>query len=217
MPATGKMTQRTSDYSSSRRGSVMVRAFRSCAAGLLVLLPSCGHFSILGYTTCPNYDTNIHTVYVPIFKNNTFRRGLEFELTRAVIREIEAKTPYKVVSDASRADTELTGTIIFLTKTVINRTQLNEVREAQTILAAEISWRNLQTGEILTKPRPAPGAPIPPPPVVPPGAPPPPPPTVLVQSIGGFIPEVGQSITTAEKENVDRLAIQIVSMMEMPW
>jgi hypothetical protein len=217
MPATGKMTRTTLDCSSSQPLNAIGRAFRTCAVGLLFLLPSCGHFSILGYTTCPNYDTTIHTVYVPIFKNNTFRRGLEFELTRAVIREIEAKTPYKVVSDAGRADTELAGTIIFLNKTVINRTQLNEVREAQTILAAEISWRNLKTGEILTKPRPAPGAPVPPPPVVAPGAPLPPPPTVLVQSIGGFIPEVGQSITTAEKENVDRLAIQIVSMMEAPW
>ena len=35
--------------------------------------------------------------------------------------------------------------------------------------------------------------------------------------IGGFIPELGGSLTTAEKQNVDRLAIQIVSMMEIPW
>jgi hypothetical protein len=38
-----------------------------------------------------------------------------------------------------------------------------------------------------------------------------------VQSIGGFIPELGQSITTAQQQNVNRLAIQIVSMMEKPW
>jgi hypothetical protein len=190
-------------------------------AGLIFLLPSCdwdGQFCVLGYTTRPNYDTtNIHTVYVPIFKNNTFRRGLEFDLTRAVIREIEAKTPYKVVSDPSRADTELTGTVTILNKGLLNRTQFNEVREAETLLAAEISWRHLRTGEILTKPRPGPGAPPPPPPVVAPGAPPPPPPTILVQSTGNFIPELGESISTAEKKNIDRLAVQIVSMMESPW
>ena len=49
-----------------------------------------------------------------------------------------------------------------------------------------------------------------------PAAPPPRPP-VLVQSIGGFIPELGESLTTAQKRNVDRLAVQIVSMMEKPW
>ena len=31
----------------------------------------------LGYTTQPNYDPAIHTVYVPIAQNATFRRGLE--------------------------------------------------------------------------------------------------------------------------------------------
>src|SRR5262245_18623075 len=115
-------------YSRSRRAC---RAVRFLIVGAVLVLPSCGwdgHLCILGYTTQPNYDTSIRTVYVPIFKNNTFRRGLEFELTRAVIREIEAKTPYKVVSDPCNADTELSGAIIALTKTVINRTQMNEVR-----------------------------------------------------------------------------------------
>jgi hypothetical protein len=43
------------------------------------------------------------------------------------------------------------------------------------------------------------------------------PPPVLVQSIASFIPELGESITTAQQKNVNRLAIQIVSMMESPW
>jgi hypothetical protein len=182
-----------------------------------LLLPSCGwdgHFTVLGYTTRPNYDTAIHTVRVPIFKNTSFRRGLEFELTQAVVREIEAKTPFKVVSASCPADTELTGTIVSLNKNVINRNQLNEVRDAETILAVEIIWKDLRTGEILSKPKPKPGpdGSLPPPP--PPGTPPP---VLTVQSTGRFIPELGQSLTTAEKENVDRLAVQIVSMMEIPW
>src|SRR5947208_344009 len=92
--------------------------FRILVGTLLFLLPACTsdgkNFCVLGYTTQPNYDTSIHTVHVPIFKNDTLRRGLEFELTRAVVREIEAKTPYKVVSDCNHADTELTGTIVTL-------------------------------------------------------------------------------------------------------
>jgi hypothetical protein len=40
---------------------------------------------------------------------------------------------------------------------------------------------------------------------------------VVVTSIANFIPELGESITTAQKRNVDRLAVQIVSMMEKPW
>jgi hypothetical protein len=212
-----------------------------------LLLPSCnwdGNFTVLGYTTKPQYPDHIRTIYVPIFKNLTMWRGLEFDLTRAVIREIEAKTPYKVVSSPSCADSQLSGTIVSLNKNVINRNQLNEIREAETTLGVEIVWKDLRTGEILSRPRPpatantsippipgatpSPGMPVPetaegairPPDYVPPGTavgPPPTTPPVLVQSIASFIPELGQSITTAQQQNVNRLAIQIVSMMESPW
>ena len=127
-------------------------------AGMALVLPSCsvdGQIELLGYTSRPNYDTEIRTVHVPIFKNVSFRRGLEFELTEAVIREIEAKTPYKVVSDPACADTELTGTIVSLNKTPITMNPLNEVREAETVLTVQVVWRNLRTGEILSQPRPA--------------------------------------------------------------
>ena len=212
-----------------------------------LLLPSCnwdGNFTVLGYTTKPQYPDHIRTIYVPIFKNLTMWRGLEFDLTRAVIREIEAKTPYKVVSSPSCADSQLSGTIVSLNKNVINRNQLNEIREAETTLAVEIVWKDLRSGEILSRPRPpatantsippipaptlTPGMPVPetaeggirPPDYVPPGTaigPAAVPPPVLVQSIASFIPELGESITTAQQRNVNRLAIQIVSMMESPW
>ena len=143
-----------------------------------------------------------------------------------------------MVSNRAAADTELTGKIISYNKNIINRNQLNEVREAETTLGVEVVWRDLRSGEILSRPRPrdgpslnvpslptsvvnpAEGLPLPPvtpppPAVPPPGSPTPPP--VLIQSIGGFIPELGQSLTTAQQQNVQRLAIQIVSMMETPW
>jgi hypothetical protein len=186
-----------------------------------LLLPSCssdGNLCILGYTTQPNYDTNIHTVRVPIFKNYTMRdstrQGIEFDLTRAVIREIELKTPYKVVGADCNADTELTGTIVGFTKAILNRNQLNEVREAEMTLKVEVIWKDLRTGEILSLPKLRPD-PLPPlgdaPPL--PALPPP----LTLASTADFVPEVGESITTARKKNVDRMAVQIVSMMEKPW
>src|SRR5438132_12420749 len=83
-------------------------------AAFALLLPSCnwhGNFTVLGYTTKPQYTDHIHTIYVPIFKNLTLWWGLEFDLTRAVIRRIEAKTPYKVVSSPLWSDSKLGGTI----------------------------------------------------------------------------------------------------------
>lgn len=227
-----------------------------------LVLPACewdGHFTILGYSTQPNYDANIHSVYVPIFKNNTLYRELGPELTQTLVRYIEAQTPFKVVSNRECADTELTGRIINFQKVLLNYNQLNEVREAQTIMTVEVIWRDLRTGEPLSQPRPrgiesypqiplaqipsGPGA-IKPPPVVgvpvaplPEGAPAPPdpshpeqgalilpePPTppaaapVLIQSTATFIPELGGSLTTAQKDNVDKAALQIIHMMEKPW
>jgi hypothetical protein len=199
------------------------------AAANALALPSCewdGHFTVLGYSTRPNYDTNIHTVYVPIFQNKTMYRGLEFQFTQAVVREIQAKTPFRVESDCSRADTELIGTIVSVNKNIVNRNQLNEVREAEFTVTAEIVWRDRRTGEILSQPR-APGAP----PVIMPGVPTPngaleplpiaPPPAkpapVVITSTGGFIPELGASTATGLKDSADRMAIQIVSMMEKGW
>jgi hypothetical protein len=194
------------------------RGFSLCCsaavAAVAVLLPSCawdGQLCILGYTTRPNYDPGIRTIRVPIFKNNTYIRGLEFDLTRAVIREIGARTPFQVVSAECPADTELTGTITVLNKIAVNRTQLNEIREGQTTLGVEIIWRDLRSGEVLSQPRAKsdPDNPSPPPE----GLPKP----LLIQSLGDYIPELGGSTTTALQQNVNRLATQIVSKMEIPW
>jgi hypothetical protein len=188
---------------------------------LALLLPSCaedGNFTILGYTTAPNYDMNIHTVRVPIFKNLTMRdstrEGIEFQLTQEVVRQIELKTPYKVVGADCDADTELEGTITAFTKNVINRNQLNEVREAETTLTVEIYWRDLRTGEVLSQPK-RKLPPLPPLGDAPPNPPKPGP--AVVSSVASFVPEVGQSITTARQDNIQRLAVQIVGMMEKPW
>jgi hypothetical protein len=187
-------------------------------AAVALALPSCsadGQLCLFGYTSAPNYDLSIRTVRVPIFENVTFRRGLEFDLTRAVIREIESKTPWKVVQDCEAADTELVGKIVSRSKAVTIFNQIGEIRDAETYLTVELVWRDLRpghVGEILSGPRR--GRPDEPPEAL---GPPPAQPPVLVQSIASFIPEVGQSLTSAEKVNVDRLATQIVSMMEKPW
>jgi hypothetical protein len=134
-----------------------------CAAALG--LASCeggGNFTVLGYTTAPNYDLRFRTVRVPIFQNRTFHRGVEFELTQTVVNAIGQYTPYTVVSANCDADTELTGTIIAYTKTLITPNQLNEVRDAETTLTAEVVWKNLRTGEILSRPTRRPGEPLPP-------------------------------------------------------
>src|SRR4051812_16369514 len=84
------------------------------------------------------YDSNIRTVYVPVFHNQAFQttpyRGLEVDLTTAVVREIGARTRFKVVSDPSKADTELLGNLVDITKVLLNRNQQNTIREGDMTL-----------------------------------------------------------------------------------
>src|SRR5262249_24051255 len=145
------------------------------------------------------------------------RDGMEFELTRAVIRHIEDTTPYKVVGPDQMADTELVATILILNKQLLNRNQFNEVREADVITGIEVVWRDLRNGEIFSQMRPKidalppPIDPPPPPHVQPPAAP------TIAQANGNFIPELGGSMATARKKATESPAVQIVSMMEKPW
>ena len=192
--------------------------------------------SVFGYNLGAGalYDSSITSVYVPVFNNRAFQttpyRGLEVDITRAVVREIGAKTKFKVVSDCERADTEIKGVVIGINKTILNRNQQNLTREAEVVLTVDVLWRDLRTGKNLSAiRRGTPGTPsigLPPPEAIPfdPNVPLPPGispdeswlPVRLVAT-GRLIPELGESITTGEQRAINQLATQIVSMMEKPW
>jgi Lipopolysaccharide-assembly len=241
-----------------RRTNIALRYLLPLAcAGLALALPACtpdNHFTVLGYTTAPNYDCNIHTVRVPIFDNRTWRRGLEFDLTQAVVRDIQLYTPYRVVGFDQPADTELQGRIVMGTKGILNVNQQGEIREAETAITVEVSWVDLRTGQLLSKPGRrygearidplvpptlsggVPGA-LQPAIITPPLAPigpnvladgsalPPSPPNpdaprpdvIRLRTVGSYVPELNGSTTTGFQQAVDKMAVQIVSMMEKPW
>ena len=189
----------------------------------------CKHGLLMGYTTKPNYDPGVRTVYVPEFKTKVFEttpyRGMEEVLTRKVCNEIEWKTPFKVVSDPDGADTELQGTIVGLSKLLQNRTRFNEVRELDLQVTVEIVWHDLRPGNegrILTNPQRSDNAhPLPdasfdltnPPPPPKPDEPRP----VRLFADGRALVELGETSTSALNMVLDRLAVQIVSAMEAPW
>ncbi len=171
---------------------------------------------VFGYTLGPLHDTRYRTIYVPIFANQAFQAGplrdLQYDLTKAVHREIEQSTPWKVVHDRSAADTELLGTIVATPKQIINRHQLNEVREGEIVIRVEVVWRDVRTGEILSRPGTGRGAT--------PSADPTasdPLPRVALEASGRFLPELGESLTTAIQRANQQLAVQLVSLMENPW
>ena len=193
--------------------------------------------SIFGYQIGSEalYDPNIKTVYIPVSSNRAFQttpnRGIEVDITRAVIREIGAKTPFRVVSDPAEADTELLMNVVDVSKQILNRNQQNLTREAELDLTVDVLWRDLRTGKNLSAPlkgralgtpgQPTPGQQPPPfdpsveqpPPVTPPQSALP----VRLVATGRLLPELGESYATAQKMAIDSLATQIVSLMEKPW
>jgi hypothetical protein len=184
-----------------------------------LLTPSCverGRPVVFGYTLGSLHDEKYRTIYVPIFENRVFQsgplRGLEFDVTKAVQTEIERTSPYKVVHDRDRADTELLGTIMETPKHLINRNQLNEVREGEMVIQVEVVWRDVRTGEVLSRPGPGEGSPPAPDP-----SPTKPIPKVAIQARGRYLPELGESTVTALQRASKQLAVQIVSLMERPW
>jgi len=190
--------------------------------------------SIFGYKLGAGalYDENIRTVYVPIFVNRAFQttpyRGFENDITKAVVDEIGRTTSFRVTSDPTKADTELLGVVVQVYKNIVNRTQQNQVREGELVVDVDIVWRDLRDGTILSAPRPKllPGVIDPNNPPVPfdPSIPQPPlcaevvnPIPARVTAFGRYLPELGETNASAMQRVQNRLAVQIVSMMEKKW
>jgi hypothetical protein len=185
---------------------------------MLPVLAGCtsdGHFSLFGYTTQPPFDPTIRTVYVPIALNTTYLRGIENDLTAAVIKEL-GTSPIRVTSDRCRADTELIMKVVTTGKSTVIINQLGENRNAETRINIEVVWRDLRpghTGDILSNPKrfdeqelPLPGEPRAKAPVAVP---------LLVTPTASYVPELGGSDASSRFLLVNRAAKQIVQMMEV--
>jgi hypothetical protein len=101
-----------------------------------------------GYSTEPLFSDDVRTVYVKMFDNKTFERGVEYELTDALAKRIEAETPYKVVSSLDRADTVLSGSISSGERGILStERETGRPMEKEIVFRATVDWKNLKTGE----------------------------------------------------------------------
>ncbi len=94
----------------------MRRGVWGAVAGLAVVLTAgCGYHKVGAATHIP---VNVRTLAVPIFVSKVQAFNTETAFTRAVVRELNTRTKYRVLTsgDGSTADAVLKGTI--LTETV---------------------------------------------------------------------------------------------------
>ncbi len=76
----------------------------------MLSLPGCGYHAVGSAAHLPS---SVHTLAVPIFKNNTQSFHAEVVMTQAVIHEFTSRTPLRVVSqEGSETDAVVDGTIL---------------------------------------------------------------------------------------------------------
>ena len=155
----------------------------------LALVTGCGG---TGYSIRAPYDTKIKTVYVPVFKSTTFRRDVNLQLTELVIKEIERRTPYKVVGRPEDADTTLEGTVNFSDKNVVVESPFNLPRQLTSTMIVFATWTDNKSEE---KKAPNPAG---------------------ISETFNFYPEIGETAEAAFYRTCEKLAVQIVNMMEEP-
>ena len=162
---------------------------------LSVLLAGCTGYQLGNQNL---FRPDIRTVHVPIVQSESFRRGLGERLTESMVKEIELRTPYKVV-DASQADSIFQARIVDEHKRVIAENQFDEARDIETQMIVEVSWLDRQGQQLIQRTE------IP----IDEG--------IYIAQSASFVPEGGQSLITAQQEVMQKLAAQIVAQMELPW
>lgn len=102
-----------------------------------------------GYTADSVFPAGIHSVAVPIFENKTLSTGVERDVTDALIKEIQLRTPYFVTAE-DKADSVLTGTIVGVEKTRLNQARgTGLVREMVLSVTVDFEWKDRRTGKTI--------------------------------------------------------------------
>jgi hypothetical protein len=161
----------------------------------LLLLPCSG----CGYNIGAPFSQEVRSVAVSIPKSDSNRRFLENQIAEAVQKQIQMRTHFRIAHE-DEADTSLVLHFKKLQKGVLGQTENSDARELQINLQVTAEWIDRRSGEVLRQE----GFDLPRMPR-----------QLLAQA--EYAPEVGQSLATAETEAVNRLARNIVNMMETPW
>lgn len=172
------------------------KCFGLLALSLLCVLPAvnfCGCRGLSGYSDESLYPQNVESVCLKMFENETFRRGIEYELTDALSKRIEAQTPYKIVSSMDRADTVMSGKIISVVTSVLTaERETGRALEKEVGVVAVVKWKNLRTGELLMD-------------------------SVSVSAAASFSEWQNQGFSYASTLAANKVAQKIVEQMEKKW
>ena len=163
---------------------------------ITTIFVGCAGYRVGAYSL---YNKRIKTVYVPMFESDSFRRDLAERLTEAVCKRIEERTPYKVIGRPS-ADSVLSGRLVSESQAMLTKSKYNDVRQKQVSQSVEVVWIDRRGNEI-RRSEPIPWGMT----------------SEGITTNWEMVPEMGDSTVLAQQKAIDRMAEQIVNMMEDPW
>lgn len=133
---------------SSSRFGLFLRAFvPACLCAFS--LTACSSDPTQGYSFRPARLAGIKTISVPVFDNASYMHGLEYDLSEAIVKEVQRNTQWVVVQ-GGQAQTSLTGSIqsaALQPLSVSSKTGM--VMEQGVELSVNFVWRDARTGEVL--------------------------------------------------------------------
>lgn len=149
-----------------------------------------------GYTMETPYRKGVATVAVPMWQRGAkvYYRDIEISLTQAIVKNIQAETPYRIV-DRSKADTILEGTLERVDQHVLSfDPRTGNAREIEVRLTVNFTWKDLRTGKILAEKK-------------------------NFRASSTFIPlhPMDEEFFLGNEDALNKLALQIVEQMSEPW
>ena len=153
-----------------------------CVAFVFVLVSGCG------YTQKSLFSHKINTIYISVFENNTFVRGIEFDIAKALKDEIMSRTSLRIVQKDS-ADIILTGEIGGSAQAALSQSRDNIV-ESSVSISASMVLLDTRTGRTMRG-----------------GA----------SGGAAFIVDRGENVQSATEEAIAILARNLVNSLEEEW
>ena len=135
----------------------------------------------------------MNNVYLEMFDNRSFRRGIEFTLSDALAKRIEVDTPYKIVSSRDRADSVMSGQVVAAGESILTiERDIGRALEKEVVLTAVVNWKDMKNGKLMINSR-------------------------TVTAAASYSEFQGQDFAYASAVAANKLAQYIVQLMENPW
>jgi hypothetical protein len=126
--------------------------FKCCFYAVMCMILSglCGCAALKVYSNKSLFPGNVKSVCLEMFDNQTFWRGIEYELSDALSKRIETETPYKIISDRNHADAVISGQLVSIGESALTtERETGRILEKEVELVAVVNWKNLNTGQLL--------------------------------------------------------------------